>query len=55
MVSIKVNIFKGITLPYAPRFGKVFGGEFIGQVKMIVVSRKSGHATQANDEGCSLA
>ncbi|KAI3519616.1 hypothetical protein L1887_08830 [Cichorium endivia] len=28
---IEVNIFKGITLPDAPRFGKVFGGQFIGQ------------------------
>ncbi|KAK9076411.1 hypothetical protein SSX86_004745 [Deinandra increscens subsp. villosa] len=28
---IEVNIFKGITLPNAPRFGKVFGGQFIGQ------------------------
>lgn len=32
MFSMKVNIFKGITLPDAPRFGKVFGGQFIGQV-----------------------
>ncbi|KAM0048612.1 putative palmitoyl-CoA hydrolase [Helianthus debilis subsp. tardiflorus] len=31
MVPMKVSIFKGITLPDAPRFGKVFGGEFIGQ------------------------
>ncbi|XP_076918961.1 acyl-CoA hydrolase 2-like [Bidens hawaiensis] len=28
---IEVNIFKGITLPDAPQFGKVFGGQFIGQ------------------------
>ncbi|KAK4738779.1 hypothetical protein R3W88_002476 [Solanum pinnatisectum] len=28
---IEVNIFQGITLPDAPRFGKVFGGQFIGQ------------------------
>ncbi|MFS8008981.1 putative palmitoyl-CoA hydrolase [Helianthus anomalus] len=28
---IEANIFKGITLPDAPRFGKMFGGEFIGQ------------------------
>ncbi|KAD2054439.1 hypothetical protein E3N88_41936 [Mikania micrantha] len=28
---IEVNIFKGITLPEAPQFGKVFGGQFIGQ------------------------
>ncbi|KAD5317013.1 hypothetical protein R6Q59_032284 [Mikania micrantha] len=28
---VEVNIFKGITLPDAPRFGKVFGGQFIGQ------------------------
>nr|AIL29214.1 acyl-CoA thioesterase [Camellia oleifera] len=27
----KVNIFRGITLPDAPRFGEVFGGQFIGQ------------------------
>ncbi|XP_030930248.1 uncharacterized protein LOC115955962 isoform X3 [Quercus lobata] len=27
----KVNIFRGITLPDAPKFGKVFGGQFIGQ------------------------
>ncbi|PNT03678.1 hypothetical protein POPTR_014G083300v4 [Populus trichocarpa] len=29
--SIEVNIFQGITLPDAPRFGKVFGGQFVGQ------------------------
>uniref|UniRef100_A0A5B6YJ77 acyl-CoA hydrolase n=1 Tax=Davidia involucrata TaxID=16924 RepID=A0A5B6YJ77_DAVIN len=28
---IEVNIFRGITLPAAPKFGKVFGGQFIGQ------------------------
>ncbi|CAI9101828.1 OLC1v1039244C2 [Oldenlandia corymbosa var. corymbosa] len=28
---LEVNIFQGITLPDAPRFGKVFGGQFIGQ------------------------
>ncbi|KAI3800520.1 hypothetical protein L1987_28611 [Smallanthus sonchifolius] len=28
---IEVNVFKGITLPDAPEFGKVFGGQFIGQ------------------------
>lgn len=28
---IEVNIFKGITLPDAPKFGKVFGGQFMGQ------------------------
>ncbi|KAL1818519.1 hypothetical protein DCAR_0414728 [Daucus carota subsp. sativus] len=28
---IEVNIFQGITLPDAPKFGKVFGGQFIGQ------------------------
>jgi len=28
----KVDIFQGITLPDAPRFGKVFGGQMIGQV-----------------------
>ncbi|XP_031283925.1 uncharacterized protein LOC116142639 [Pistacia vera] len=28
---IDVNIFQGITLPDAPKFGKVFGGQFIGQ------------------------
>ncbi|KAK3428653.1 acyl-coenzyme A thioesterase 8 isoform X1 [Eucalyptus grandis] len=28
---IEVNIFQGITLPEAPRFGKVFGGQFIAQ------------------------
>lgn len=28
---IEVNIFRGITLPDAPKFGKVFGGQFIGQ------------------------
>ncbi|XP_020213453.1 uncharacterized protein LOC109797737 isoform X1 [Cajanus cajan] len=29
--SIEVDIFQGITLPDAPRFGKVFGGQMIGQ------------------------
>lgn len=28
---IEVNIFQGITLPDAPKFQKVFGGQFIGQ------------------------
>lgn len=28
---IDVNIFQGITLPDAPKFGKVFGGQFLGQ------------------------
>ncbi|XP_034709808.1 acyl-CoA thioesterase 2-like [Vitis riparia] len=28
---IEVNIFKGITLPDAPKFGKVFGGQLLGQ------------------------
>ncbi|BFG21974.1 hypothetical protein CerSpe_082480 [Prunus speciosa] len=28
---IEVNIFKGITLPDAPRFGQVFGGQLVGQ------------------------
>ncbi|XP_031110778.1 uncharacterized protein LOC116014946 [Ipomoea triloba] len=28
---IEVNIFRGITLPDAPKFGKVFGGQFMGQ------------------------
>ncbi|CAL5401009.1 unnamed protein product [Camellia sinensis] len=28
---LDVNIFRGITLPDAPSFGKVFGGQFIGQ------------------------
>lgn len=28
---IEVNLFRGITLPDAPKFGKVFGGQFIGQ------------------------
>ncbi|XP_044494596.1 acyl-CoA thioesterase 2-like isoform X3 [Mangifera indica] len=28
---IEVDIFQGITLPDAPKFGKVFGGQFIGQ------------------------
>ncbi|KAJ1403539.1 RmlC-like jelly roll fold [Sesbania bispinosa] len=28
---IEVDIFQGITLPDAPRFGKVFGGQMIGQ------------------------
>lgn len=26
-----MNIFSGITLPDAPKFGKVFGGQFVGQ------------------------
>ena len=30
----KVNIFRGITLPDAPKFGKVFGGQFIGQARL---------------------
>uniref|UniRef100_A0A2P2KKF6 Uncharacterized protein MANES_05G035200 n=1 Tax=Rhizophora mucronata TaxID=61149 RepID=A0A2P2KKF6_RHIMU len=28
---IEANIFQGITPPDAPKFGKVFGGQFIGQ------------------------
>ncbi|GAV81045.1 cNMP_binding domain-containing protein/Acyl_CoA_thio domain-containing protein/4HBT_3 domain-containing protein [Cephalotus follicularis] len=28
---IEVNIFRGITLPDAPKFGKVFGGQLMGQ------------------------
>jgi acyl-coenzyme A thioesterase 1/2/4 len=28
---LEVNIFSGITLPDAPKFGKVFGGQFVGQ------------------------
>lgn len=28
---IEVNIFRGITLPDAPKFGKVFGGQLVGQ------------------------
>ncbi|XP_024027697.1 uncharacterized protein LOC21400292 [Morus notabilis] len=28
---MEVNIFKGITLPDAPKFGKVFGGQLVGQ------------------------
>ncbi|KAL3615653.1 Acyl-CoA hydrolase 2 [Castilleja foliolosa] len=28
---VEVNIFQGITLPEAPKFGKVFGGQFVGQ------------------------
>ncbi|KAJ8748891.1 hypothetical protein K2173_013324 [Erythroxylum novogranatense] len=28
---LEVNIFQGITLPNAPKFGKVFGGQFVGQ------------------------
>ncbi|RDY07896.1 Acyl-coenzyme A thioesterase 8 [Mucuna pruriens] len=28
---LEVNVFQGITLPDAPRFGKVFGGQMIGQ------------------------
>ncbi|XP_027335159.1 uncharacterized protein LOC113849443 isoform X2 [Abrus precatorius] len=28
---IEVDVFQGITLPDAPRFGKVFGGQMIGQ------------------------
>ncbi|XP_052171329.1 acyl-CoA hydrolase 2-like [Diospyros lotus] len=28
---LEVNLFMGITLPNAPKFGKVFGGQFIGQ------------------------
>ncbi|CAN1308751.1 Acyl-CoA hydrolase 2 [Linum perenne] len=29
--SVEVNMFQGITLPEAPKFGKVFGGQFVGQ------------------------
>ncbi|KAM1707560.1 hypothetical protein ACFX13_000703 [Malus domestica] len=28
---LKVNIFQGITLPDAPSFGQVFGGQLVGQ------------------------
>ncbi|XP_018837315.2 acyl-CoA thioesterase 2-like [Juglans regia] len=28
---IELNIFRGITLPDAPKFGKVFGGQLVGQ------------------------
>lgn len=28
---VEVNIFQGITLPDAPKFGKVFGGQLVGQ------------------------
>nr|BAD93775.1 acyl CoA thioesterase [Arabidopsis thaliana] len=28
---LELNIFRGITLPDAPIFGKVFGGQFVGQ------------------------
>ncbi|VFQ74747.1 unnamed protein product [Cuscuta campestris] len=28
---LEVDIFQGITLPDAPKFGKVFGGQFVGQ------------------------
>ncbi|KAJ7962385.1 Acyl-CoA thioesterase family protein [Quillaja saponaria] len=28
---LEVNFFQGITLPDAPQFGKVFGGQFVGQ------------------------
>ncbi|XP_052191847.1 acyl-CoA hydrolase 2 isoform X7 [Diospyros lotus] len=28
---LEVNIFRGITLPDTPNYGKVFGGQFIGQ------------------------
>ncbi|KAL9228925.1 hypothetical protein vseg_004453 [Gypsophila vaccaria] len=28
--QIKVNLYQGITLPYAPMFGNVFGGQFMG-------------------------
>ncbi|XP_057496533.1 acyl-CoA hydrolase 2-like isoform X1 [Actinidia eriantha] len=28
---LEVNIFRGVTLPDAPKFGKVFGGQFLGQ------------------------
>ncbi|KAE9592223.1 putative thiolester hydrolase [Lupinus albus] len=28
---IEVDIFRGITPPYAPKFGKVFGGQLVGQ------------------------
>ena len=33
-LPFKVNIFRGITLPDAPKFGKVFGGQFIGQARL---------------------
>lgn len=28
---IELNVFRGITLPDAPKFGKVFGGQLVGQ------------------------
>ncbi|KAH9610271.1 hypothetical protein KSS87_022574 [Heliosperma pusillum] len=28
--AVEVNLFKGITLPYAIKFGKLYGGQFIG-------------------------
>lgn len=31
LVPLEVNIFQGVTLPDAPKFGKVFGGQFMGQ------------------------
>lgn len=33
-VLLKVNIFQGITLPDAPVNNNVFGGQFLGQVKL---------------------
>ncbi|KAF8413171.1 hypothetical protein HHK36_001147 [Tetracentron sinense] len=39
---IEVNIFRGITLPDAPKFGQVFGGQFIGQARVdLIVSLSS--------------
>uniref|UniRef100_A0A7N0VM04 Cyclic nucleotide-binding domain-containing protein n=1 Tax=Kalanchoe fedtschenkoi TaxID=63787 RepID=A0A7N0VM04_KALFE len=29
--TVEVDLFKGITLPDAPKFGKVFGGQLVGQ------------------------
>ncbi|VFQ98627.1 unnamed protein product [Cuscuta campestris] len=31
LVPLEVNIFQCVTLPDAPKFGKVFGGQFMGQ------------------------
>lgn len=39
--ALKVNIFKGITLPDAPKFGKVFGGQLLGQVEFRIVFFRS--------------
>ncbi|XP_047336218.1 acyl-CoA hydrolase 2-like isoform X2 [Impatiens glandulifera] len=31
LIPLEDNIFQGITLPEAPKFGKMFGGQFMGQ------------------------